>query len=268
MRLRILLPVLCWLAVVAIPFAAAADPVVDPVAAPLLRTGSLEIALDPDAVSVLPIDSGELRSGLCNGLVLVDGVGTISPRGECDLVVSPPPGLGLYLEDTKALAGGSWRVSLQAESGKSGVWKASGSVSTSCGLWEVSMALDPDRTQPVSELALEPSAADPTQGVFAGALKLAVRYRFDNQGRVPDIELPATVSIDLSGHWMAIPEDGPSLGEGASNLVLFAGTFVDRTAGVPSCVNWGGVRCEICFEPAPDVIRALETLNPDPNLRP
>lgn len=263
MRLRILL-FLCCLGVVAVPRFAAADPT----AAPLLRTGSLEIALDPDAVSVLPIDSGELRSGLCNGLVLVDGVGTISPRGECDLVVSPPPGLGLFLQDTKALAGGSWRASLRAESGKSGLWKASGSVSTSCGLWEVSMALDPNKAQPVSELALEPSAADPTQGVFAGALKLAVLYRFDNQGQAADIELPATVSIDLSGHWMAMPKGGPSLGEGASNLVLFAGIFGESASSVPTCVTWGGVRCEICFEPAPDVVRALETLNLDPNLKP
>lgn len=257
MRLRILLSFLCLFGVVAVPLAAA-----DPTAAPLLRTGSLEIALDPDAVSFLPVDSEELRLNLCSGLLHVDGIGTISPRGECDLVVSPPPRLGLFLHDITALAGGSWRVSLQPVPGKSGLWKASGSVSTSCGNWDVSMVLDPDKPQPVSVLALEPSAADPRQGVFAGPLKLAVRYRFHQDGAIA-FELPATVSIELAGHWMAAPASGSGLGADDSNLVLFAGVFGDQSASVPTCVTWGGVRCEICVEPPPDVLDRLDpSFNP------
>jgi hypothetical protein len=257
-RFPIRLPFLCLLGVLAVPLAAAADPT----AVPLVRTGSLEIALDPDAVSVLPVDSGELRLNLCNGVLQVDGIGTISPRGECDLVVSPPR-MGLFVTDATPAGGGSWQVSLHPD--RSVPWKGSEPLATSCGLWDVSMVVDPGQTQPVSWLTLEPSAADPGQGVFAGTVKLAVRYRFVNRERGTSIELPAVPSLELTGHWAAVPADGPSLGEGASNLVLFAGSYQGQWESVPTCATWGSMRCEVCVEPGPDVV---ETLNSDPNLRP
>lgn len=225
-------------------------------AAPVLYPGSLEIAVDPAAASFLPVDSEELKLGLCASVLPGNWDGPIAPRAECDLSVSPPPRLGLFVDDV-APGDSSWRVSLQPR--RSTAWKGSAPVATSCGLWDVSMVLDPDREQPVSELALEASGADPAQGVFAGAVKLAVRYRFVNRDDGTTHEMPAVIPLELSGHWAAVPAGGPSLGSTASNLVLYAGFAGGEWSGFPSCATWGGTRCPVCAAPPPDV---LERLNP------
>lgn len=224
-------------------------------AAPVLRPGSLKIAVDPAAVSFLPIDAETLKLNLCSGLPPDDWDDPLSPRAECDLSVSPPPGITLFVD--AFAVGGNWRVSLKPE--RSTAWKGSAPVATSCGLWDVSMGLDPDKTQPVSELALERSAADPAQGVFSGVVKLAVRYRFVNRDDDTSYELPTVVPLELSGHWAAVPADGPSLGATASNLVLYAGVVDGVWQSFTSCGTWGGTRCAACFNPPPDV---LDTLSP------
>lgn len=257
MRFRIGLSFLCLLALCALPPLAAADPA----ARSVVRPGLMTIALDPGAFSVLPIDTQALRAGLCSGILPVDGVGTISPRGECDLSVSvsPPPGIDVLVNHTASDS--SLRVSAQPQG--FAPWQGGASVSTSCGLWDVSMVLDPALTQPVSELALERSATDPTQGVFAGTLKLAVRYRFYNRNTGAQLKKPAVLSLELSGHWAAAPEGDPiSSGSGtggiaASNLVLFAGVSQGEGVGFPSCVSWGGLDCKVCFSATPEDIEKL-----------
>ena len=254
MRLKILfsIPCLCGLFVPSTPLAAQSG------TAPVIRPGRVSVALDPEMLSFLPLDSGALRLNLCDNHTLpVDEWGTISPRGECNLSVAPPPGIDLFL-DNAAPVGASWRVSVQPTGSSS--WPASSLVDTPCGLWSVAMELDPDpKTQPVSQLSLDPSGTDPAQGVFAGVVKLAVRYRFVNSAKGLSREVPAVVPLELSGHWSAIPEGGPGLGDGASNLVLFTGFFDAQYSGSPSCGSWAGRACPVCFSPAPDV---LDTLNP------
>lgn len=223
-------------------------------AAPALRPGSLEIAVDPAAASFLPVDTEELALGLCASVLPDDWDGPIAPRAECDLSVSPPPRLGLFVDDVTP-GDSSWRVSLHPE--RSTAWKGSAPVATSCGLWDVSLVLDPDKQQPVSELALEASGEDPVQGVFSGTVKLALRYRFVNRDDGTTHELPAVIPLELSGHWAAVPAGGPSLGAGASNLVLYAGFTAGEWMGFPSCATWGGTRCPVCAVPPPDVLDSL-----------
>ncbi len=231
------------------PLLVAADP-----ANPGIRTGTLEIVLDSVALSFLPVDTSAVREGLCNGngYVAVDG-GTLAPRGECDLQLGPPPPHVILLVTQATLDNGSWHVSLQPVS--PGSWPGSTPVDTPCGQWDISMILDPEpESQPVSGLTLEPSATDPTQGVFAGVVKLAVRYHFANRNQETSFEQPAVVPLELTGHWATVPDGGPNLGEGASNLVLFGGVFDKNLASHPACGTWGDMRhCPVCVKPT-DVV--------------
>lgn len=256
MRLKMTLPsipCLCVLFVLPAPLAAQSG-------TPVIRPGRVSIAVDPDALSFLPLDSGALRQNLCNANAQfsVDEWGTISPRAECTLSVAPPPGIDLFLDNATSVDS-SWRVSVQPTGSSS--WPASSPVDTPCGLWSVSMELDPDPTaQPVSQLSLEKSGSDPAQGIFAGVVRLAVRYRFVNSTKGLSHEVPAVVPLELSGHWAAIPEGGPSLGDDASNVVLFAGFFGDQWLSLPSDGGWGGIRrCSVHVSPPPDL---LDVLNP------
>ena len=254
MRLKMLPFVLCLPALFAPPAPLAAQPDGAP---PVLRPGRVSIAVDPAVLSFLPLDSAALRQNLCqNHTIGVDQWGAITPRGDCNLSVAPPPGIDLYLDGVTS-AGGSWRVSVQPTGSSS--WPARSLVDTSCGRWSVSMELEPDATlQPVSFLSLDPSGTSPAQGVFAGVVKLAVRYHFVNSDKGGSREVAAVVPLELSGHWSAIPEGGPNLGDGASNLVLFTAFFDAQYSGSPSCGSWAGRTCPVCFSPAPDV---LDTLN-------
>lgn len=248
MRFRFALPLLCLLST---PISAASEP-----AAAVLRAGTVEIVHDPAAVSFLPVDSEALKSLLCNGFPPNGDWAKLSPRGECDLTVDPPGKMFLVTGGGTSI-GSAARVSVQPTSWDA--WHGSAPVATSCGLWDVAVELDPKRTQPVSELALEPSAMDPAQGVFAGTLRLAALYRFANRDKATVTELPAALSLELSGHWALAPEGAPGLGDGASNLVLFAGIAAGQGFAAPSCATWGGLRCKVCLQPAPE---ALEMLSP------
>lgn len=254
MRLTLKLSCLCLLGLLASPLAA--QPGSSP--SPVIRTGSLKIAIDPAAVSFLPIDSEELRTRLCSGRPTVDNWGALTPRGECNVSVAPPPDIPLYV-DSVFPRGSSLGVSLHP--GGAEIWRGSAPVDTPCGLWDLSLTVDPDSAQPASELDLETSGESPAQGVFAGVMKLAVHYRFFNRTKGASYELPAVVALELSGHWGAVPEGGPSLGPGVSNLMLFTGVSGDVSGGqwasAPACGTWGGTRCQVCFTPGPDVIPTL-----------
>jgi hypothetical protein len=253
LRLILKLSCLCLLGLLASPLAAqlGASP-------PVIRTGSLKVAIDPAAVSFLPIDSEELRARLCSGRPTVDHWGAITPRGECNVSVAPPPEFPLEV-DSAIARGSSIGVSLHPGGGE--IWLVSAPVDTPCGLWDLSLIVDPDSAQPASGLDLETSGESPAQGVFAGVVKLAVRYRFVNRTKGSSHELPAVVSLELSGHWAAVPEGGPSLGPGVSNLMLFTGVSGGVSGGhwasAPACGTWGGTRCHVCFTPGPDVVPAL-----------
>jgi len=256
LRLVLKLSCLCLLGLLASPLAAQPGAV-----PPVLQTGSLKVALDPAAASFLPIDSEELRARLCSGRPTVDPWGALTPRGECNVSVAPPPDIPLYV-DSVFSRGSSLQVSLHP--GGAEIWRGSAPVDTPCGLWDLSLIVEPDATQPASELDLETSGVtsgeSPAQGVFAGVVALAVRYRFVNRTKGAFFELPAVVSLELSGHWAAAPA-GTSLGPGVSNLMLFTGVSGGASggqwAGFPACGTWGGTRCPVCFTPGPDVIPAL-----------
>jgi hypothetical protein len=250
LKLALKLSCLCLLGLLASPLAAqpgAATP-------PVIQPGSLKVVLDPAAVSFLPIDSEELRASLCSGRPAVDNWGALTPRGECNVSVAPPPGIDLYVDGVTP-DGSSSRIALHP--GGSILWPGSAPVDTPCGLWDVSWVLEPDAAQPASELALETAGEGPAQGVFAGVVQLAVRYRFVNRTKGTSHELPAVVSLELSGHWAAVPAGGPSLGPGVSNLMLFTGVSGGQWTSAPTCGTWGGTRCQVCFTPGPDVVSAL-----------
>lgn len=256
MRFTILLLILCALGLTCPQAPLAADPA-GPGSAPLaIRPGRTSVNLDPAGLSFLPVDSSALRLNLCSGHLTATDSGTISPRGECDLVVAPPPGIDFFV-DGFTPDGSSSRVSVQPTGSSS--WPANSPVDTPCGLWAVSMELDPGAAQPVSGLVLERSGSDPSQGVFASVVKLAVRYRFVNSAKGISYELPAVVPLELSGHWAAVPEDGPGLEDGASNLVLFVTVSRGQWTGAPACGSWARGQCPVCATVSPDL---LERVNP------
>ncbi len=198
---RIGFALLCLLA---LPFLAAAQPPPPPSILP----GLVRIDLDPRTVSFLPLYAETLSDGLCAGDLATSWPGMLSPRGECDVSVSTPTNMDLYTLGNVAGAG-TQRVGVQPVS--PATWYASAPVATPCGFWQVSMRLDPGKRQPVSSLDLEapdltPPGASPAQGVFAGVVKLAVRYLFVNPDKGTSLELPAVVSLELSGHWTTLPD--------------------------------------------------------------
>jgi hypothetical protein len=234
MRLYVRLFILCLLAT---PLLAAADPGT----LPFLRAGAIEVAFDPLEPSYLPADTSTLRQGLCTGFPDLDGERPpITPQGECEMIVRSPPRLGL--ETDGAPGRGSLQISVRPTDLPA--WNASTPVATACGLWDVSMSLDPDREQPVSTLAIEPSGDNTSQGVFAGAIQIAVLFHFYNRDKGTSLDLPAVVPLDLSGRWAAASDAG-SLGSRASNLVLFAGEFLDGWSIVPGQASWGTRRCPV-----------------------
>lgn len=247
MRLSIGLPLLCLLAARS---AGAATPNA------AVRAGSLEIDLDPGMASFLPVDVGVLQAGLCGGAPPVDDWPKIAPRGECDLSVAPPPRMGLFVDETGSAGGAALWATVELRGSKP--WQGGAPIRTDCGLWDVTMEIVPDAGQPSSQLLLEPSVANPTQGAFAGVLRFAVRYRFAHRESGLAYELPADHALELAGHWAAVPAGTPGLADGASNLMLFAGSFAGEWLHVPACGGWAGLRCRVCFRAPPE---GLERLN-------
>lgn len=212
---------------------------------PLVHAGMVEVDADVKALSFLPVDTGAVGAILCSGDPLHDW-GSVTPRGECDLSVSPPR-LGFAVDDGKA-GDGPIRIPIHASGWDA--WLGGSPVASECGLWDVSMALDPSREQPVSELALEPSPADPAQGTFAGEVRLGLLFRFTNRDLGTSLEIPVDLPLELSGHWTLTP-DGTAPGPGMSNLVLLAGKVGGETSSFPTCGTWGGLRCPVCLTPGP-----------------
>jgi hypothetical protein len=218
---------------------------------PAIHAGSLAIDVDPTFPSFLPMDGGTLSATLCSGAVPLTVQGSISPRAECNVSVGgPPPRIDLSAEEGR-LGDGVIQVAVQPTA--SSAWEGGLLISTPCGAWSVSLNLDPGVRQPASELLLQPALADPAQGVFAGELRLAVRYRFVNQDKGTRFEVPAVVPLELAGHWSVFPADGvAALAPGTSNLALFAGKGDGETSPLPSCgPSWPGVGCHVCLTGVP-----------------
>lgn len=219
-------------------------------AAPPVHPGVLEIALDPAVGLTLPLDAPSLAYHLCNDF-LVDGLGGISARGECELSVGPPT-LGMELE---WIEGQEPSLAAWVRPASSEPWRSKAPLSTSCGLWDFWMELDPLQPQGASRLALESSpVAGPVQGVFSGVLQLGVRFHFVLRDKGKAYELPARLPLELQGHWAAMPADGPIPKAGASNLVLYAVVVDGQWASFPTCGLWGGTFCRVCLGANPDVV--------------
>lgn len=253
MRDRTGLPILCLLSgLLATPILA--TPTAAGGSAPAVHAGTLSLDVAPGLPSFLPVDTGTLAATLCGGTP-VSFQSSIGPRGECNLSVGPPPRIDLSAGEGR-MADGALHVPLVATA--STAWQGSVLLSTPCGDWEVSLNLDPAQPQPVSELVLQPSAADPAQGVFAGELRLAVRYHFFNRTKGTTVEAPAVAPLELSGHWSLVPDGGDGsaaeLPPGVSNLELFSGVFGGASTPVASCgSSWGGGDCHVCLTPSPAV---------------
>lgn len=229
--------------------AAAAEP-----AAPLLHPGTVRLALDAAGTSTLPLDSAALAYHLCNDILGDDDFGGISARGECDLSVGSPK-LDLEVQGIEYQIS-SLGVWLQPAGPQR--WKGK-PLSTSCGVWDI--AMDLDRKQPLSRLALEVSpVSGPAQGVFAGVVDLAVRFRFVLRDKGTLREVPAKLPLELKGHWAAVPADGssgPKLPEGASNLVLYSAVANGNWAPAPDDATWGNTFCHLYLQAHPEVLGPL-----------
>jgi hypothetical protein len=242
MRLQRLPIGLSFFCLLASPLLAAAAP-----ASPFLRPGALHIAFDSAERSFLPVDVETLRQGLCTGFPDWDDSDRppIMPAGECEMAVRSPPGLGLFTDGTSFR--GSARVTVHPTNLPA--WEGDTQIATVCGLWDVSMALDPGREQPISGLALEPSAEDSSQGVFAGVVQIAVLFHFANRTQGTSLDLPAVVPLDLAGHWAA--DSGTASpgawdgGDDASNLGLFAGHSDGTWSSLSGYANWGVRPCRV-----------------------
>jgi hypothetical protein len=250
LRFRIRLPILCLLsALLAAPILATAA--VAGGSEPAVHAGTLALDVTPGLPSFLPVDTGTLAATLCGGTP-VSFQSSIGPRGECNLSVGPPPRIDFSAGEGRA-SDGAIQVSLTATA--SGAWQGSALLTTPCGDWEMSLDLDPAARQPISDLVLQPSASDPAQGVFAGEVRLAVRYHLFNRTKGTTVEAPAVVPLELSGHWSIVPEGSAAeLPPGASNLELFSGVFAGASTPIASCgPSWGGGACHVCLTPAPNV---------------
>ena len=231
---------LCCL--LALPLSAAGDDL-------SLHAGTIEIALDPGARSFLPIDTPALKELLCTGFS-VSGVGPIAPRGECDLTVQVPSGIGvLAAGDPMRTDNGPWQVPVHFSA--LDPWEGSAPVATACGLWDVSLGLDPESEQPVSTLVLTASAETPGQGAFAGVIDLAALYRFVSRTSGASLEVPARLSLDLAGQWTTLPPGTPGLADTASNLALFTMDVQGKRFPAPACGVWSTTRCAVCLTAEP-----------------
>jgi len=236
MSLSLRLSLCCLLA---LPLSAAAGE--DP---SLLHSGTIELTLDPGAVSLLPIDIGTVTERLCTGFPSTV-IGPISPRGECDLTVQVPSGIDvLYAAPPVPADHGHWQVPIQFSA--MGPWEGSTPVATPCGLWDVFLGLDPDREQPVSTLVLTASAETPGQGAFASVIDLAALYRFVNRTDSTLLEVPARLSLELAGSWATLPPGAPGLTGAASNIALFARGVQGEWSPAPACGVWGDTHCGVC----------------------
>ena len=172
------------------------------------------------------------------------------------MIVRSPPGLDLFTDGIPFR--GSARVTVRPTDLPA--WEGDTQIGTACGLWDVSMALDPGHEQPTSWLALEPSTEDSSQGVFAGVVQIAVLFHFANRTTGTSLDLPAVVPLDLAGHWAALSGTAPGRwdGEGdASNLGLFAGHFDGTWSSIPGYASWGARPCRV-YPVSP---HSLETLS-------
>lgn len=210
----------------------------------LLRAGTIEFTLDPGAISFLPIDTPALKEILCTGFS-INYLGPISPRGECDLTVQVPSGVNVLSADTPRHAGsGHWQVPIHFSA--LGPWQGSAPVDTACGLWDVSLVLDPDSDQPVSTLVLTASAETPAQGTFASVIDLAALYRFVHRTDDTLLEVPARLSLDLAGQWATLPPGTPGLADSASNIALFVRGVQGKRFPAPACGAWSATNCGVC----------------------
>ena len=226
-----------------LPLTAGADP-------SLPRAGTIGLSLAPGITSFLPIDTPALKADLCNGSI-VNYRGPISPRGECDLTVKVPSGMGILDAETPEISArnGSWQVPVYFST--LGPWKGSAPVDTECGVWDVSVDLDPDSEQPVSTLVLTQSEDVPGQGAFAGVIELAARYRFANRTRGTRLEVPARLSLDLAGLWTTLPQGTSGLADTASNISLFTLGTQGRPFSAPACGVWSDTHCAVCLTAEP-----------------
>jgi hypothetical protein len=165
----------------------------------LFRPGVVELALSTTSVSAIPIDYEAMALQGCTGE---------EPQviAKCLILSTVRGDMGMSTGDKGAFATATQFLTTDV-------------VVTPCGTWDVTLALDPDFSQPDSPMTFEQAPEDPGHGVFSGVLKMNTALHLANRdtGQTEDFAIP--IAFDLAGPWAVDSTDESS---DTSDLVLFA----------------------------------------------
>lgn len=183
-----------------------------------ITAGDIQLALSEHETSALPIDVQAVAEANCRP----NEEAPHSPGNlaECRLKVSThgtSQVVNLRNQATETILARPELLALQA----TGIHLGGEPVETSCGVWEVSLDLDTDESQPISPMALKPGSEDPGQGVFSTLLEMKVRLHLTNQTTGQEIDEPLVLGLGLSGPWSLASSDKSNRKElSGSNLRL------------------------------------------------
>ncbi|HZF08015.1 MAG TPA: hypothetical protein VFE33_04405 [Thermoanaerobaculia bacterium] len=203
--------------------------------------GEVHLALWPGRISALPLDTYALGEALCGAPIAQTG------EAKCRLTIaasSGGPSTTLELSDLSASI--AWQASALDMKGTP--------VSTSCGVWSVSLILDTTVPQLVSSLVLEPVPGG--GGLLASVLKVRIRLHLVNlsTGQVYDDSL--LLGFALSGVYSLASSTSSTEATDlpTSNLLVFPDGACESAwilEPSPFLKQFGsGTTCEVCLKAA------------------
>ena len=193
------------IAILAVLLAAAARASSDAVG---ITPGDVQLAISPDTVSTLPIDTQGLAETACRGTSGSPNVPgcrmALDPGGHWYHLISP------------------WNRNLSWQPRETSF--ASTPVDSSCGTWDVSLQLGDADSQPASPLLVTPGPDDPGHGTFSGSLEMKGTVHLANRNTGKTADYPLSFGFELSGPWALTDPDPSETSDGApvSNLDLLS----------------------------------------------
>lgn len=147
-------------------------------------------------------------------------------------------------------------------------------LSSPCGMWSYSAALDSAAAQASGNLTLWPEAGSSSRGTFTGTLPIAARLHLENASLGLTHDVPLNLDIPLRGSWTA-PAPAPGAPEtSTSNLSLFVWPHQLWRIHRPDCWEdealWQGgevieMVCDRCVAQVPPVLFGSPPSSCSPN---
>lgn len=227
-------------------------------ARPDVTPGEVQLVLSSDTVSTFPIDVQEWAETTCDPTGL-----QLRNQPVCHLTTpESKPVLRLAIQPGGPGQPVQWQII--------GLNLSLAPVETSCGIWDVSLTLDPTNPQPATPVILTPASDDPGHGIFAGVLEMSTNLLLSNRDTGQIAAANLRLGLNLGGPWtLSSPESAAG-----SNLLLFADhggdggsselyhcnsmvvlTFDDALGKFVAC------DCSLCVQ-APEPLRTDITGNP------